>query len=100
GETGQIGQANYAASKSGLFGLTKSLAKEAIFQLKRAGGGPGEGAGLTVNAVTPGYVATDMVAAVPEKALERINEQIPVGRLAQPEEIARALRFLAPDASA
>ena len=53
GETGQIGQANYAASKSGLFGLTKSLAKEAIFQVRRAGGTPGEGAGLTVNAVTP-----------------------------------------------
>jgi NAD(P)-dependent dehydrogenase (short-subunit alcohol dehydrogenase family) len=69
GETGQIGQANYAASKSGLFGLTKSLAKEAIFQVRRAGGTPGEGIGLTVNAVTPGYVATDMVAAVPDKAL-------------------------------
>ena len=99
GETGQIGQANYAASKSGLFGLTKSLAKEAIFQLKRAGGTPGEGIGLTVNAVTPGYVATDMVAAVPEKALDRIREQIPVGRLAQPGEIARAVCFLAADES-
>ena len=99
GETGQIGQANYAASKSGLFGLTKSLAKEAIFQLKRAGGAPGDGVGLTVNAVTPGYVATDMVAAVPEKALERIKEQIPVGRLAEPGEIARAVCFLAADES-
>ena len=84
GETGQIGQANYAASKSGLFGLTKSLAKEAIFQLKRAGGAPGEGVGLTVNAVTPGYVATDMMADRPERRLERIKEQIPMGRLAQP----------------
>jgi acetoacetyl-CoA reductase len=93
------GQANYAASKSGLFGLTKSLAKEAIFQLKRAGGAPGEGVGLTVNAVTPGYVATDMVAAVPEKALDRIKEQIPLGRLAQPGEIARAVCFLAADES-
>src|SRR2546429_1578888 len=99
GETGNIGQANYAASKSGLFGLTKSLAKEAIFQLKRAGGAPGEGVGLTVNAVTPGYVATDMVAAVPEKALERIKEQIPMGRLARPGEIARAVCFLAADES-
>jgi len=99
GETGQIGQANYAASKSELFGLTKSLAKEAIFQLKRAGGAPGDGVGLTVNAVTPGYVATDMVAAVPEKALERIKEQIPVGRLAEPGEIARAVCFLAADES-
>jgi acetoacetyl-CoA reductase/3-oxoacyl-[acyl-carrier protein] reductase len=100
GETGQIGQANYAASKSGLFGLTKSLAKEAIFQVKRAGGTPGNGIGLTVNAVTPGYVATDMVAAVPEKALDRIKEQIPLGRLARPEEIARAVCFLAADDSA
>ncbi len=99
GETGQVGQANYAASKSGLFGLTKSLAKEAIFQLKRAGGAPGDGVGLTVNAVTPGYVATDMVAAVPEKALARIKEQIPMGRLARPEEIARAVCFLAADES-
>src|SRR5499427_8403326 len=99
GETGQVGQANYAASKSGLFGLTKSLAKEAIFQVRRAGGSPGEGVGLTVNAVTPGYVATDMVAAVPEKALERIKEQIPVGRLAEPGEIARAVCFLAADES-
>jgi acetoacetyl-CoA reductase/3-oxoacyl-[acyl-carrier protein] reductase len=99
GETGQIGQANYAASKSGLFGLTKSLAKEAIFQLRRAGGAPGDGVGLTVNAVTPGYVATDMVAGVPEKALERIKEQIPMGRLAQPGEIARAVCFLAADES-
>ena len=95
GETGQVGQANYAASKSGLFGLTKSLAKEAIFQLKRAGGAPGDGVGLTVNAVTPGYVATDMMAAVPERALARIKEQIPMGRLARPEEIARAVCFLA-----
>jgi acetoacetyl-CoA reductase len=100
GETGQIGQANYAASKSGLFGLTKSLAKEAIFQVRRAGGSPGEGAGLTVNAVTPGYVATDMVASVPAKALARIKEQIPLGRLAQPEEVARAVCFLAADESA
>jgi acetoacetyl-CoA reductase len=99
GETGHIGQANYAASKSGLFGLTKSLAKEAIFQVRRTGGTPGEGVGLTVNAVTPGYVATDMVAAVPEKALARIKEQIPLGRLARPEEIARAVCFLAADES-
>jgi len=98
-ETGAIGQANYAASKSGLFGLTKSLAKEAIFQLKRAGQVPGDGVGLTVNAVTPGYVATDMMAGVPEKLVDRIKEQIPLGRLGQPGEIARAVCFLAADES-
>ena len=67
GEIGNIGQANYAASKSGLFGLTKSLAKEAIFQLNRAQRPPGDGMGLTVNAVTPGYTATDMLATIPGK---------------------------------
>ena len=68
GETGNIGQVNYAASKSGLFGLTKSLAKEAVFQLSRADKPVGDGIGLTVNAVTPGYIATDMLASMPEKA--------------------------------
>jgi NAD(P)-dependent dehydrogenase (short-subunit alcohol dehydrogenase family) len=100
GETGNIGQANYAASKSGLFGLTKSLAKEAIFQLKRAQVVPGDGIGLTVNAVTPGFIATDMLATIPEKVMDRIKEQIPLGRLGQPEEIARAVCFLAADESA
>jgi NAD(P)-dependent dehydrogenase (short-subunit alcohol dehydrogenase family) len=100
GETGNIGQANYAASKSGLFGLTKSLAKEAIFQLRRAGRDPGDGIGLTVNAVTPGFIATDMLATIPEKVLENIKAQIPLGRLGQPEEIARAVCFLAADESA
>jgi NAD(P)-dependent dehydrogenase (short-subunit alcohol dehydrogenase family) len=100
GETGNIGQANYAASKSGLFGLTKSLAKEAIFQLKRAGRDPGDGIGLTVNAVTPGFIATDMLATIPDKVLDTIKEQIPLGRLGQPEEIARAVCFLAADESA
>src|SRR6516225_5522730 len=100
GETGNIGQVNYAASKSGLFGLTKSLAKEAIFQLKRTGRDPGEGIGLTVNAVTPGFIATDMLATIPDKVLDKIKEQIPLGRLGQPEEIARAVCFLAADESA
>ena len=73
GETGNIGQANYAASKSGLFGLTKSLAKEAIFQLNRAQRPPGDGIGLTVNAVTPGFIATDMLATIPDKVLDKIQ---------------------------
>jgi hypothetical protein len=79
GETGNIGQVNYAASKSGLFGLTKSLAREAIFQLNKAGRPPGDGLGVTVNAVTPGFIATDMLAGMPDKALERVRGQIPVG---------------------
>jgi 3-oxoacyl-[acyl-carrier protein] reductase len=100
GETGNIGQANYAASKSGLFGLTKSLAKEAVFQLNRAQRPAGAGIGLTVNAVTPGYIATDMVATIPDKVMDRIRSQIPLGRLGQPEEIARVVCFLAADQSA
>jgi acetoacetyl-CoA reductase len=100
GETGNIGQVNYAASKSGLFGLTKSLAREALFQLDRAGRPVGDGIGLTVNAVTPGFIATDMLATVPDKLLDRIRGQIPVGRLGRPEEIARVVCFLAADESA
>jgi len=100
GETGNIGQANYAASKSGLFGLTKSLAKEAIFALNRAQRPPGDGMGLTVNAVTPGFIATDMLATIPDKVLDRIRGQIPVGRLGRPDEIARVVCFLAADQSA
>ena len=100
GETGNIGQVNYAASKSGLFGLTKSLAREAIFQLNRAQRPFGDGIGLTVNAVTPGFIATDMLATIPDKVLDKIRAQIPVGRLGAPEEIARVVCFLAADASA
>lgn len=100
GETGNIGQVNYAASKSGLFGLTKSLAKEAIFHLGRADRPVGDGIGLTVNAVTPGFIATDMLSTIPERVLERIRGQIPVGRLGRPDEIARVVRFLADDESA
>ena len=100
GETGNIGQVNYAASKSGLFGLTKSLAKEAIIQLNRAQRPVGDGIGLTVNAVTPGFIATDMLATIPDKVLDRIRGQIPVGRLGKPEEIARVVCFLAADQSA
>jgi NAD(P)-dependent dehydrogenase (short-subunit alcohol dehydrogenase family) len=100
GETGNIGQANYAASKSGLFGLTKSLAREAIFQLGKADRPPGDGIGITVNAVTPGFIATDMLTGMPDKALDRVRGQIPVGRLGRPDEIARVVCFLAADDSA
>jgi NAD(P)-dependent dehydrogenase (short-subunit alcohol dehydrogenase family) len=99
GETGNIGQANYAASKSGLSGLTKSLAREAAFQLKRTGL-LGDGVGLTVNAVAPGFIATDMLATVPEKVLDGIRAQVPLGRLGRPDDIARTVCFLAADESA
>ena len=99
GETGNIGQANYAASKSGLFGLTKTLAREALFQLARSGKLGDGSIGVTVNTVTPGFVATEMLNAVPDKVLEKIKAQIPMGRLAQPEEIARVVHFLAADAA-
>jgi len=100
GETGNIGQVNYAASKSGLFGLTKSLAREVVFELNRAQRPAGDGIGLTVNAVTPGFIDTGMLATVPDKVLDRLRTQIPVGRLGAPEEIARVVGFLAADASA
>jgi acetoacetyl-CoA reductase/3-oxoacyl-[acyl-carrier protein] reductase len=100
GLLGSAGQVNYAASKSGLFGLTKSLAREVLFQLARADRPVGDGIGLTVNAVTPGFIATDMLASMPEKALDRVRGQIPLGRLGRPEEIARVVGFLAADQSA
>jgi NAD(P)-dependent dehydrogenase (short-subunit alcohol dehydrogenase family) len=100
GETGNIGQANYAASKAGMLGLTKTLAKEAAFILARAGKRADDGVGITVNTVTPGFVATEMLENVPEKVLDKITAQIPVGRLCRPEEIARVVHFLAADASA
>src|SRR5271166_4202557 len=99
GEIGNIGQANYAASKSGLFGLTKTLARETLFHLNKAQKAPGDGIGLTVNAVTPGFIATDMLATIPERVLDRIRSQIPVGRLGKPAEIARVVCFLASDDS-
>ncbi len=99
GEIGNIGQANYAASKSGLFGLTKTLAREAAFLLERAGKLTEDSIGVTVNTVTPGYTSTEMVAAVPEKVLDKIKAQIPLRRLGRPEEIARIVHFLASDAS-
>ena len=82
GEMGAIGQANYAASKAGLFGLTKTLAREACFQMARAGKLTENSIGVTVNTVTPGYVATEMIESIPEKVLTRIKSTIPMGRLA------------------
>src|SRR5690606_36831183 len=85
GQKGQAGQANYSAAKAGDLGFTKALAQE------------GARAGITVNAVCPGYIATDMVMAVPEKVRESIIAQIPVGRLSEPEVVARIVVFLASD---
>ena len=86
GQKGQMGQVNYSAAKAGDLGFTKALAQEGAF------------AGITVNAICPGYIGTEMVRAVPEKVLnEKIIPQIPVGRLGEPEEIARCVVFLASD---
>jgi NAD(P)-dependent dehydrogenase (short-subunit alcohol dehydrogenase family) len=98
GEMGNIGQANYAASKSGIFGLTKTLAREAAFAL-RAAGKLGPGPGLTVNTVTPGLIETDMIATIPPFMMNNLQEQIPLHRMGQPDEIARVVTFLAQDAS-
>jgi acetoacetyl-CoA reductase len=87
GQKGQFAQVNYAASKAGDLGIVKSLAHE------------GARAGITANAICPGYIATDMVMAVPDKVRESIISQIPTGRLGEPEEIARCVVFLASDDS-
>jgi acetoacetyl-CoA reductase/3-oxoacyl-[acyl-carrier protein] reductase len=99
GETGNIGQANYAASKSGLFGLTKTLAREACFQLAKADRLHEDSIGLTVNAVAPGFIMTEMLEHIPEKVLDKIKAQIPVGRFGRPDEVARVVHFLASDYS-
>ncbi len=83
GSSGNVGQANYAAAKSGMFGLTMSLAQETARK------------GITVNSVTPGFITTDMTAAVPPDAMEKVIARIPVGRLGEPDEVARVVEFLA-----
>lgn len=85
GQLGQFGQTNYSAAKSGIFGFTKALARETASK------------GITVNAVAPGYIATDMVKAIAPEITAKIVANIPVGRLGEPEEIARAVCFLASD---
>ena len=85
GQAGQYGQVNYAAAKSGIHGFTKALAQE------------GAAKGITVNAIAPGYIATEMVRAVPENVLEKIVQRIPVGRLGEASEIARGVAFLVSD---
>jgi acetoacetyl-CoA reductase len=87
GQAGQYGQVNYAAAKSGIHGFTKALAQE------------GAGKNITVNAIAPGYVDTEMVRAVPEDVLEKIISRIPVGRLGRAEDIARAVLFLVAEES-
>ncbi len=85
GQAGQYGQVNYAAAKSGIHGFTKALAQE------------GAAAGITVNAIAPGYIDTDMVRAVPPNVLEKIVARVPVGRLGKASEIARGVLFLVAD---
>ena len=88
GSAGGFGQANYAAAKSGMFGLTMSLALETATK------------GITVNTVTPGFITTDMTAAVPAAAMEKVIARIPAGRLGEPGEVARVVEFLADPESA
>jgi acetoacetyl-CoA reductase len=88
GQKGQMGQTNYSASKAGLVGFTKALAQEGAFK------------GVTANAIAPGYISTEMVAAMPQPVLDKIVAQIPVGRLGHAEEIGRAVVFLASDDAA
>lgn len=88
GATGNVGQANYAAAKAGILGFTKATAKEVATR------------GITVNAVAPGFIATDMTAVLPEKVVENLKANIPMGRLGEPEDIAKAVAFLVSDEAA
>ncbi len=88
GQLGQFGQTNYSAAKSGIFGFTKALARESASR------------GITVNAIAPGYIETDMTKGVPADVMKTILAGIPIGRLGQPREIARAVLFLAADEAA
>jgi acetoacetyl-CoA reductase len=88
GQLGQFGQTNYSAAKAGIFGFTKALARETAAR------------GITVNTVSPGYIETDMTKGVPAEVMKKILENIPVGRMGQPEEIARAVLFLIADEAA
>lgn len=88
GQLGQFGQTNYSAAKAGIFGFTKALARESAAK------------GITVNAVAPGYIATDMVKSIKEEIMKSIVAGIPVGRLGEPEEVARCVTFLAADEAA
>jgi len=99
GQMGNIGQANYAASKAGLFGLTMTLAREAAQQLGKHDKLHENGVGVTVNAVTPGFIETDMIASIPDKVIESLKKQIPLARLGRPDEIARMVHFLCEDDS-
>ncbi len=85
GQKGQMGQTNYSAAKAGMLGFTRALAQEGAFK------------GVTVNAVAPGYIATEMVSAMPEEALKKITAQVPVGRLGEAREIGDCVAFLADD---
>jgi NAD(P)-dependent dehydrogenase (short-subunit alcohol dehydrogenase family) len=85
GEAGNIGQANYSAAKAGLLGFTKTAAQE----LARFG--------ITVNAICPGFIETDMVANIPEEAQQKLRKQVPLGRFGKPDEVARAVRYLIED---
>lgn len=88
GAMGNAGQANYAAAKAGIIGFTKATAKETAAR------------GITVNAVAPGFIATDMTAVLPEKVVENLKANIPMGRLGAPEDIAKAVAFLVSDEAA